>query len=229
MVLAAGRGERMRPITDNLPKPLVVVAGRTLLDRTLDHLEAAGVETVIVNSHYLAAQVEAHVAARAAPRVEISREDVLLDTGGGVAKALPRLGAEPFFVVNSDALWTDGAMPALGRLAVAWDDSAMDALLLLIPLAAATGYDGRGDYELGADGRLRCRNGADAPYVFGGVQILHRRLFDGAEVAAFSLKRLYDAAESAGRLHGLVHDGAWYHVGTPAALAAVEDRLTASR
>jgi MurNAc alpha-1-phosphate uridylyltransferase len=117
----------------------------------------------------------------------------------------------------------------LGRLAAAWDESAMDALLLLIPLAAATGYDGRGDYELGADGRLRSRNGAEAPYVFGGVQILHRRLFDGAEVAAFSLKRLYDGAESAGRLHGLVHDGAWYHVGTPAALAAVEDRLTASR
>jgi len=230
MVLAAGRGERMRPITDTLPKPLVPVAGRTLLDRALDHLEAAGVAAVIVNSHYLADQVEAQVAARVAPPVEISREDVLLDTGGGVAKALPRLGSLPFFVVNSDALWTDGVTPALGRLAAAWDDSAMDALLLLVPVAAAIGYDGRGDYDRGDNGRLRRRgDAAAASLVFGGVQILHPRLFDGAEVEPFSLRRLYDTAEDAGRLHGLVHDGAWYHVGTPAALAAVEDRLTAAR
>ena len=229
MVLAAGRGERMRPITDSLPKPLVPVAGRTLLDRALDHLEAAGVEAVIVNSHHLAAQIDAHVAARAAPLVEISREEVLLDTGGGVAKALPRLGPSPFFVVNSDALWSDGATPALRRLAAAWDGAAMDALLLLVPVAAATGYDGRGDYHRDEDGRLRRRGDGAAAHVFGGVQILHPRLFDGVAIEPFSLRRLYDAAEDAGRLHGLVHDGAWYHVGTPAALAAVEDRLTAGR
>ncbi len=230
MVLAAGRGERMRPITDTLPKPLVPVAGRTLLDRALDHLDAAGVEAVVVNSHYLAAQIEAQVAARATPPIEISREDVLLDTGGGVAKALPRLGPAPFYVVNSDALWSDGPTPALRRLAAAWDEAAMDALMLLVPVAAATGYDGRGDYHRDGDGRLHRRDdGAAAAYVFGGVQILHPRLFDGVAVEPFSLRRLYDAAEGRGRLHGLVHDGAWYHVGTPAGLAAVEARLAAGR
>ena len=230
MVLAAGRGERMRPITDTLPKPLVPVAGRTLLDRALDHLDAAGIEVVVVNSHYLAARIEAQVAARTMPPIEISREDVLLDTGGGVAKALPRLGPAPFYVVNSDALWTDGPTPALRRLAAAWDEAAMDALMLLVPVAAATGYDGHGDYHRDGDGRLHRRDdGAAAAYVFGGVQILHPRLFDGVAVEPFSLRRLYDLAEDRGRLHGLVHDGAWYHVGTPAGLAAVEARLAAGR
>ena len=227
MVLAAGRGERMRPITATTPKPLVVVCGRTLLDRVLDHLGAAGIAGVVVNTHYLADQVARHVAAREAPPIDVSHEEVLLDTGGGVANALSRLGTTPFFVVNSDALWIDGATPALERLAEAWRDGDMDALLLLVPTAAATGYDGIGDYNRDESGALRSRQGDTAPYVFGGVQILHPRLFDGAAVEPFSLKRLYDRAEASGRLFGLVHDGAWYHVGTPGALAEVEGKLAA--
>ncbi|MCP4330417.1 MAG: nucleotidyltransferase family protein [Alphaproteobacteria bacterium] len=227
MVLAAGRGERMRPLTETLPKPLIEVAGISLVDRVLAHLAAAGVESAIVNTHYLAAQIEERLAGRQAPGVEISHESELLDTGGGVANALPLLGAAPFFVVNSDALWTDGAAPTLRRLAASWDETLMDALLLVVPVAEAWGYDGKGDYEVAASGRLASRNGAAAPFVFAGVQILHPRLFAGVAVAPFSLKRLYDRAEDAGRLHGLVHDGAWFHVGTPAALTLAETRLAA--
>jgi MurNAc alpha-1-phosphate uridylyltransferase len=226
MVLAAGRGMRMRPITETLPKPLIAVAGRTLLDRALDQLGAVGVEHAVVNTHHLAGQVEAHLAARASPTVETSHEEVLLDTGGGVANVLARFGTAPFYVVNSDALWTDGATPALLRLAAAWDDARMDALLLLIATGAATGHGGVGDYAIGEDGRLRARDGDSAPYVFAGVQIVHPRLFAGAAVEPFSLKRLYDRAEAQGRLFGLVHDGAWYHVGTPDALELAEARLS---
>ncbi len=229
MVLAAGRGERMRPIAAAIPKPLVTVCGRTLLDRALDHLVAAGIADVVVNTHHLAAQVAGHVANRTAPRIAVSHEDILLDTGGGVAKALPRLGTAPFYVVNSDALWVDGAAPALERLAAAWADGAMDALLLLVPVAGAYGYDGQGDYEQRESGALTARRGETAPYVFGGVQLLHPRLFADVAVEAFSLKRLYDRAEAAGRLFGLVHDGAWYHVGTPDALAEAERRLAGHR
>lgn len=219
MVLAAGLGLRLRPITDTRPKPLVSVAGRTMLDRVLDHMTAAGVTDVVVNCHYLADMIEAHLARHRSPRIAISREDDLLDTGGGVVKALPLLGAGPFHVANADVIWTDGADRALGRLAAAWRDDDMDALLLLQPAATAVGYDGRGDFQRDDAGRLRRRDSdGAAPHVFTGVQILHPRLFDGAPAGAFSLNLLYDRANNAGRLFGLVHDGAWYHVGTPAAL-----------
>lgn len=230
MVLAAGLGLRMRPITETRPKPLVTVAGRTLLDRALDALAAAGVTDAVVNVHYLAQMIEDHLVARTAPRIDISDErETLLETGGGVTKALPLLGAGPFYVVNADIAWRDGPQPALSRLGAMWDPADMDALLLLHPVGAATGYDGAGDYAADAAGRLaRRRDAPCAPHVFTGVQILHPRLFDGAPEGPFSLTRLYDAAESAGRLFGLVHDGEWYHIGTPAGLEEAEARLCAA-
>ena len=221
MVLAAGRGLRMRPLTDRVPKPLIAVGGLTMLERVLDHLAAAGVGTAVVNTHWLADQVEERLVARRVPRIVVSREAELLETGGGVVNALPDLGAGAFFVANADVVWTDGPAPALGRLAAAWNDAVMDALLLVHPVAGAVGYDGAGDFHMDASGRLAARGAAGAaPLVFTGVQILHPRLFAEAPGEAFSLNVLYRRAATAGRLFGLVHDGAWYHVGTPPALAA---------
>ena len=230
MVLAAGLGLRMRPITETRPKPLVSVAGKTLLDRALDALVAAGVPSAVVNLHYLGDMIEQHLAARSAPRIAFSDErDVLLETGGGVTQALPLLGDEPFYVVNADIAWIDAGVPALQRLAERWDDTTMDALLLLHPVGEAIGYDGVGDYTPGPDGRLhRRRDDPEAPYVFTGVQILHPRLFAGAPSGPFSLTRLYDKAEAAGRLFGLIHDGDWHHIGTPAGLAEAERHLARS-
>jgi MurNAc alpha-1-phosphate uridylyltransferase len=221
MVLAAGLGLRMRPLTETRPKPLIAVAGRTMLDRVLDHLDRAGVSRRVVNAHWLAPLIHAHLAGR--PDIVISDEAVLLDTGGGVTKALPHLGAEPFYVCNADIIWRDGSRPSLERLAEAWDDGRMDALLLLQRTAEAFGYDGAGDFILDDDGRIRRRGpGQTSPLLFAGVQILHPRLFAGAPTGPFSLNRLYDAAQVAGRLFGLVHDGEWYHIGTPPALAEAE-------
>jgi N-acetyl-alpha-D-muramate 1-phosphate uridylyltransferase len=229
MVLAAGLGTRLRPLTDTLPKPLVELDGRTLLDHALDRLAAAGVAQVVVNTHYLAAMIEQRLAARAEPRVEISYEPALLDTGGGVAQALPALG-EAFFVVNADVFWLDGAEPALLRLARAFDPAQNDAVLLLEPTATAIGYDGGGDYLIDAAGRpLRRREQPSAPYLFAGVQILHRRLFEGVTDRVFSVVRLFDRAEQAGRLQAIVHDGEWFHIGTPAGLGATRARLASPR
>jgi MurNAc alpha-1-phosphate uridylyltransferase len=229
MVLAAGLGTRLRPITDATPKPLVRVRGRALLDHALDRLQALGVEKIVVNTHYKAAQIEAHLAQRTAPAVAISHEDELLETGGGVVKALPLLD-DRFYVVNSDVFWLDGKVPALERLARAWDDS-MDALLLLQRSTTAIGYDGIGDYLLDPLGVPKRRGERQiAPYIFSGLQILHRRLLDDRALPKkFSLGRLYDRAEAAGRLRAIVHDGEWYHIGTPAALDLAEDRLAISR
>lgn len=226
MVLAAGYGRRMRPLTEDRPKPLIRVAGRAMLDRVLDRLRAFGVRRVVVNHHHLGAMIEAHLAGRGDLEISFSPEAELLDTGGGVAKALPLLGAQPFFVVNGDVIWLDGLTPAFARLAAAWDDGRMDALLLLHPVVTAYGYDGIGDYfasPLGALSRRRERQ--VAPFIFAGLQILSPRLFRGAPDGAFSLNRLYDRAEADGRLWGLRHDGEWFHVGTPEALAEVEDVL----
>jgi len=216
MVLAAGFGLRMRPITLTTPKPLVRIAGRSLLDRILDHLLQAGVERTVVNVHYLPEQIEAHLAGRRDLDIVISRETALLETGGGVLQALPLLGAEPFFAINGDVLWRDGAEPALAALARAWDERTMDALLLLHPTATAVGWAGPGDFRRAGDGRL-IRRGADAtaPFLFAGVQILHPRLFTAAPVGAFSLNVLYDRAIAAGRGFGVRHTGGWCHVGTP--------------
>jgi len=233
MVLAAGLGTRMRPLTDARPKPLIEVAGRTLLDRALDNFEAAGVGTIVVNVHYLADQIEARLAARAAEggaaRYVISDErDELLETGGGVARALPLLGeADPLLVANADNLWRDGRENTIARLAAAWDPARMDALLLLIDREEAKGYDGAGDFHREPSGRLH-RRGHDltANYVFSGVQLLSRRLFADVPQGPFSLNLLYNRALAAERLYGLVHDGLWHHVGTPEAVDEAARRLT---
>jgi MurNAc alpha-1-phosphate uridylyltransferase len=218
MVLAAGLGLRLRPITDQRPKPLVEVAGRTMLDRVLDHLDQVDCRRKVVNLHWLGEQIRAHLAGR--DDIVFSDEPDLLETGGGVAKALPALGDQPFYVCNADIIWRDRGESALARLAAAFDPERMDGLLLLHPTDRAFGYDGKGDFHLGRDGRLR-RRAADetSDLLFTGVQILHPRLFADCPAGAFSLNRLYDRAMTTDRLFGIVHQGGWYHIGTPDALS----------
>jgi MurNAc alpha-1-phosphate uridylyltransferase len=226
MVLAAGLGLRMRPLTETLPKPLIEVGGRALIDRVLDRLTEAGVRRAVVNVHHLAAMLRQHLKARATPEIIISDEsEFLADTGGGVANALALLGEDRFFVVNSDMIWRNRERDCLHSLAEAWDDGRMDAVLLMQPRERATAYGGTGDFDWGADGRLTRRRGDSAALVFTGIQILHARLFDGAPGAAFSLNQLYDRAAAAGRLFGLAHAGDWVDVGNPAGLAAAERML----
>ena len=228
MVLAAGLGTRLRPVTDTIPKPLVEINGRPLIDHALDRLTLAGVERVVVNVHYKAEMMAAHLAGRDHPQIELSEETELLDTGGGVARALPLLG-ETFFVVNGDVFWLDKD-PALLRLADAFDPADTDGVILLQPTVTAVGYEGRGDYFLDPPGNPRRRREREvAPYLFAGIQLLHRRLFDTTPGRVFSLVRLFDRAEAAGRLAAIVHDGEWYHVGTPEGLALTRERLSPHR
>ena len=226
MVLAAGGGERMRPLTETTPKPLLEVAGKALIDHVLDRRADAGGGRAVVNLWHLGAQIERHLAGRAAPRIAFSREASLLDTGGGVAKALPLLGAGPFFVLSSDTLWREAGEPALERLAAAWDDGAMDALLLLQPTDTARGFEGAGDFFLAADGGLARRGDArSAPFAYMSVQLMHSRAFEGFGEGAFSNNRVWDRALANRRLFGLAHDGDWFHVGTPENLTATEGLL----
>jgi MurNAc alpha-1-phosphate uridylyltransferase len=225
MVLAAGLGTRLRPVTDHLPKPLVEIAGQCLLDHALDRLAAAEVERAVVNLHYKGDMVAARLAGRDRPRIELLREQTLLETGGGVKRALPLLD-EHFYVVNSDILWLDGLTPALSRLAHAFDPEKLDAVLLMLSTVRAVGYEGIGDYFLDPLGQPRRRGEREvAPYIYAGVQILHRRLFAGIEDEVFSLKRLFDRAEDSGRLGAIVHDGEWFHIGTPEGLDATRVRF----
>lgn len=230
MVLAAGYGERMRPLTNTRPKPLVEVSGRALLDHVLDKLAQTGVATAVVNVHYLADQIEKHVAGRKAPRIVISDErDKLLDTGGGVVKALPLLGKEPFFLINSDSIWLDGTRSNLQRLAAAFDPARMDALLLLAPSATSIGYAGRGDFAMAADGRLRPRAEREVtPFVYAGAAVFSPALFKDAPQGPFSLNRLFNKAAETERLFGLRLDGVWMHVGTPDAIALAERAILQS-
>ncbi len=227
MVLAAGLGTRMRPLTDTMPKPLVRVDGRALLDHVLDRLDDAGVERAVINVHYLADQIIAHTAKRTRPQIVISDErGLLLDTGGGVVKALPELGEAPFFHINSDTIWIDGVKPNLTRLAESFDPATMDALLLLASTAGSVGYDGRGDFTMAPDGRLQRRaERAVAPFVYAGAAILSPALFDRAPPGAFSLTKLFDRAAEAGRLAGLRLEGLWMHVGTPDSIAEAESAI----
>jgi MurNAc alpha-1-phosphate uridylyltransferase len=216
----------MRPLTDTKPKPLITLHGRALIDAILNRLEAAGVKQAVVNLHYLGDQIRAHLRDRARPEVVFSPEETRLETGGGVRHALPLLGSAPFFVVNGDVCWLDGRTSALVRLAHAWDEATMDALLLLHPTAFAVGYEGRGDFMMDPHGTIRRRGEREiAPFVFAGVQILHPRLFEDAPDGPFSLNRIYDRAAERGRLRGLRHDGEWFHIGTPAGLREVEEAL----
>ncbi len=212
MILAAGFGKRMRPLTLSTPKPLARVAGKAMIDWVVEAYERAGVTQTVINLHHLGMQIQNHIKKQ---NITFVHEDPILETGGGVQNALPHLGSEPFYVCNSDGIWTDGPKPALSRLAEFWDDAKMDALLMLHPRGAAFGYDGPGDFILQKDARLVRRKTADQnALVFTGVQILHPRLFDHAPGGSYSLNVLYDRALKSGRLFGLCHDGAWYHIGT---------------
>jgi MurNAc alpha-1-phosphate uridylyltransferase len=230
MVLAAGLGLRMRPITNTMPKPLVKVAGSALLDHVLDKLAIAGVTQAVVNVHYLPDQIIDHVAGRTHPAVTISDErDVVLGTGGAVVKALPLLGDAPFFHLNADTMWVDGVRPNLMRLAETFDPARMDILLLMAPTASSIGYSGNGDYAMTADGTLKRRKENQVvPFVYAGVAIMTPALFADAPAGEFSLTRIFDRANEQERLFGLRMDGLWMHVGTPEAIVAAEDALLAS-
>ena len=230
MVLAAGLGTRMGALSETIPKPLVPIAGKPLIAHALEGLERAGVAEVVVNTHHLAAQIEAfldtHAARPGAPRIRISREKERLETGGGVREALRCLGDDAFFVVNSDVVLAGNGASALQHLAETWDGEAMDALLLLCPMARALGYGGGGDFFCHEDGRLSRRGAAQtAPFVFTGTQLLHPRLFADAPGGAYSLNRHYDEALLAGRLFGLVRGGHMLHVGSPEGLEVAERYL----
>jgi N-acetyl-alpha-D-muramate 1-phosphate uridylyltransferase len=226
MVLAAGRGERMRPLTLRVPKPLVPLAGRPLINHVLDRLALAGVETAVVNVHYLADQIEESARRRdgSKPAIVISDErDQLLDTGGGAKRALAKLGSGPFFIHNADTVWSESASPALTRMLQLWDPVTMDCLLLLAPMSSSIGYGGRGDFAMAPDGRLARRGERQiVPFAFAGVSLCDARLFEACPEGPFSLNLLWDRALAKGRLYGMRLDGRWMHVGTPEALAEAE-------
>lgn len=227
MILGAGLGTRMRPLTDMVPKPLVRLGGRALIDHALDRLEAAGITRVIVNVHYLADQLEAHLKGRTSPQIFISDErGRLLDTGGGVVNALPLIGDKPFLIHNSDTAWIEGIGGSIRRLIAAWDADRMDSLMLLALAATSVGYEGHGDFNMEPTGILTRRlERQEAPFVFTGVSIAHPRLFKNVPKGAFSLNKPWDRAIAERRLYGVRLDGVWMHVGTPEALADAEQRL----
>lgn len=224
MVLAAGLGTRMRPLTDRLPKPLVRLKERALIDHVLDRIAAAGVARAVVNVHHHADALEAHLRQRKHPKIEISDErGVLLDTGGGVVRALPKLGSGPFLIHNSDSVWIEGVGSNLERMFASWDSGAMDSLMLLASATTSLGYEGSGDFAMGTDGRLSRRGERQmVPFVFTGVSIAHPRMFANASEGRFSLNKLWDEAIDKGRLFGIRLEGLWMHVGTPEALTEAE-------
>jgi len=224
MVLAAGHGTRMRPLTADTPKPLIPVLGKPLIDWTLDHLAAAGVERVVVNAHHLADLLADHLAARGDMEIVVVREAELLDTGGALVNARPHLGDGPIYVVNGDVLWLDGCTPALTRLAEAWVEERADAVLLAAPTAWAHGYHGAGDLHLDFVGHVSWRDETEvAPFAYAGVQLLDPRLLDGtADAAPFPVTDLLKASE---HVHGVSHDGVWFHIGTPDDLKVAESEL----
>ena len=227
MVMAAGLGTRMRPLTDDRPKPLVVVAGKTLIDHALDRLVAAGVTMAVVNAHYKSDMLRAHLAKRTDIEIRISDEhDELLGTGGGIVKALPHFANEPFFVLNSDSVWVEGMGTALERMKERWNPEEMDALLLMASMVTAIGFEGTGDFQMDAEGRLsRVPPRRISPFAYPGVQIVHPRIFDDAPSSSFSMNVLWDVAIEKNRLYGVRLDGVWMHVGTPDAVREAEDLL----
>jgi MurNAc alpha-1-phosphate uridylyltransferase len=232
MVLSAGLGTRMAPADNGLPKPLVPLQGKALIDHVLDRLAAAGIDRAVINVHHRADQIERHLRERRAPAIAVSDERAgLLDTGGGVKKALPLLGPGGFLIHNADSVWIEGVGSNLARLAAAWDDRAMDCLLMLALASTSYGYHGRGDFALEADGRIRRRRAEleMQPFAFAGVSVAHPRLFADAPEGAFSLNRVWNRAIAAGRAFGMRMEGVWMHVGTPAALAQAEECLSAAR
>ncbi len=224
MVLAAGLGKRMAPITNTMPKPLIKVAGKPLIDWGLAALQAVNVERAVVNVHYLADQLDAHLAGRASPSIVVSDErQELLDSAGGIVKALPQLGTEPFYVINADTFWIDGQTPNLVLLAEGWDDARMDILLMLATKEQSTGYDGRGDFAISPEGRLRrLAPGETSPHIYAGAAIVHPRIFANAPAGKASLNSYFDTAIASDRLYGLHMDGLWLTVGTPGAIGEAE-------
>lgn len=227
MVLAGGLGTRMRPLTLTLPKPLIMVAGKTLIDRGLDALVAAGVKKAVVNVHYLADQLEAHLQSRNDIAITISDErEQLLDSAGGIIKALPELGNNSFYILNADTFWVDAEGSNLTRLAQIWDEGSMDILLMLADKNFATGYEGRGDFHLAEDGRLsRVPLEENSDLIYAGAALVHPKLFAGQDIGVSSLNRNFDAAVAAGRLYGMVMHGHWLTVGTPEAIGEAEEAL----
>jgi MurNAc alpha-1-phosphate uridylyltransferase len=226
MVLAAGLGERMRPLTLDRPKPLLEVGGKALIDWTLDRFAAAGITRIVVNAHYKAEMLERHLARRTDLDIAISHETNRLETGGGVTRALPLLGDAPFFVANADSVWLDGPTQAIERLKRAWDPARMDVLLLVMSAPRSGDYDGPGDFTMDPEGRLTPRLERHvAPYVYAGLHITHPGLFEQAPAGPFSLMTLWRKAAVEHRLYGLIHDGLWFHVGTPDALHAADGQL----
>lgn len=226
MVMAAGLGTRMRPLTETLPKPMVQVAGKPLIDHALDRLAEAGIARAVVNVHHFPEAVEAHVRGRKLPSVTISDErDLLLETGGGMVKAQDLL-PDPFFVVNSDNVWLDGPKDAFRELSDAWDSARMDALLLLVAHTGARNFAGKGDFHMDGRGRLsRRRSGRIAPFVFTGIQLVSKRLLREAPAGPFSTNVLWDRAIEEGRLYGAAFTGQWFEVGNPGAIAPTEAAL----
>lgn len=226
MILAAGYGKRMLPLTERIPKPLLVIEGKTVLGRAIDHLASAGVERIIVNAAHLKQKIVEFVAGLEDPRVVFSVEDEPLETGGGVVKALPLLGSDPFFVINGDSVWVDGMKSPLLRLAENWDPERMDVLLMLMPLARVSNFSGLGDFTMDQDGRLERRQETGvAPYAYMGLSIVNPALLEDAPPAPFSLNWLYDKAIEAERLFGVPHDGLWYHISTPEDLEIARARF----
>jgi MurNAc alpha-1-phosphate uridylyltransferase len=230
MVLAAGYGKRMLPLTQTTPKPLLQVGGKTMLDHALDRLQEAGVARAVINAGYLGDQIAAHVASRQSPVLTVSYEPTPLETGGGVKHALPWLGDDPIYVLNADLPWQDGTTPALQQLRDNWDATSMEALLLLLPLAQAHGFGSKGDFNLLPDGRVQ-RLGATPPYshVFIGAFIVKPQLYHAIAATHFSNNVIFDHAEAAGRLFGCVHNGTCYHVGTPTDLVRANALLTSGQ
>jgi MurNAc alpha-1-phosphate uridylyltransferase len=231
MILAAGKGVRMRPLTNDRPKALVEVGGRALIDHALDRLVAVGVKHVVVNVHYYADRLVDHLKRRRDIDLVISDETKeILDTGGGIKKALHHFGNEPFFTHNCDTLWVSGLTNALQRMLTAWEPVSMDCLMLLAATVSSLGYDGRGDFEMADNGLLKRREEQRvAPFVWTGVQIIHPRLFEGSPEGAFSTNMLWDRAIEAERLYGIRLDGTWMHVGTPEGLGEAESFLKEMR
>ena len=222
-ILAAGIGTRLRPHTDTIPKPMVDIAGRSIIERTIEKLDNEGVQDVVVNLHHLAPVLEKHLSTIKHPNIILSHEEELLETGGGLKKALHHFGDKAFYIINGDALWDDQNPTALSHLARTWDDSKMDILLLLQSVSAMTVTNGVGDYHLQADGLVKRAGNRDGAFMFAGIRIAHPRIFKDAPDRAFSFLTLMDKAQEQGRLYGIVHDDAWYHISTPEDLSAVND------
>jgi len=221
-LLAAGMGTRLRPYTDSLPKPMVEIGGRSIIRRAIEKLADAGVRDITVNLHHLAPVLESHLEDIKNPAIHLSHEEELLETGGGIKKALGNMRGESFYIINGDALWEDTGAPALRRLADAWNESKMDILLLLQPVGGMSLTRGVGDYTIDADGRARRAKNRDGDHMFAGIRIAHPRIFDASPDAAFSFLTLMDKAEEQGRLYALPHHGAWHHISTPEELHAVD-------